>query len=119
VPLLRGESPADWRQAIYYQYFEYPGWHMVQRQYGIRTHRYKLIHYYELGEWELFDLARDPNELNSLYGDPAYAPIVATLEQQLNDMRVQYAAPVEDPVPHIPFEPGPGMRRPPAQRHDH
>ena len=119
VPLLRGETPADWRQAIYYQYFEYPGWHMVQRQYGVRTHRYKLIHYYELGEWELFDLARDPNELISLYDDPAYASVVASLKQQLEALRVEYAVPAEDPVPHTPFDPGPGMRRAAELRHDH
>jgi hypothetical protein len=57
-----GSTPADWRDAIYYQYFAYPDWHMVHRQYGVRTQRYKLIHYYEIGEWELFDLARDPSD---------------------------------------------------------
>ncbi|MGH7444056.1 MAG: sulfatase family protein, partial [Longimicrobiales bacterium] len=66
VPLLRGTTPADWRDAIYYQYFAYPDWHMVSRQYGVRTERYKLIHYYEVDEWELFDLSRDPHELVSV-----------------------------------------------------
>ncbi|HEX6588351.1 MAG TPA: sulfatase/phosphatase domain-containing protein, partial [Longimicrobiales bacterium] len=111
VPLLRGETPADWRDAIYYQYFEYPGWHMVQRHYGVRTHRYKLIHYYELGEWELFDLARDPNELASVHDDPAYADVRRALEVRLDELRAGYAVPARDPVPHTPFDPGPGMRR--------
>jgi arylsulfatase A-like enzyme len=119
VPLLRGTTPADWRDAIYYQYFEYPGWHMVQRQYGVRTHGYKLIHYYELGEWELFDLARDPNELNSVYAEPAYTATVAALKQRLAELRREYAVPAEDPVPHTPFDPGPGMRRPAALRRGH
>src|SRR5690606_41285967 len=65
VPVLRGDSVA-WRDAIYYPYFAYPDWHMVHRQYGVRTHRYTLIHYYEVGEWELFDLARDPQHLRSV-----------------------------------------------------
>src|SRR5688500_18178689 len=43
VPLLRGRTPADWRDAIYYQYFEYPGWHAVRRQYGVRPHVYQVI----------------------------------------------------------------------------
>ena len=119
VPLLRGETPADWRDAIYYQYFAYPDWHMVQRQYGVRTHRYKLIHYYEIGEWELFDLARDPDELNSVYDDPAYADVVASLKQRLDRLRAEYAVPAEDPVPHTPFEAPPGLRRPPELRHGH
>jgi arylsulfatase A-like enzyme len=119
VPLLRGSTPADWRDAIYYQYFEYPGWHMVQRQYGVRTHEYKLIHFYELDEWELFDLARDPNELNSVYNEPAYATTVTALKQRLTELRREFDVPADDPVPHIPFDPGPGMRRAPELRHDH
>ncbi|HEX6133435.1 MAG TPA: sulfatase [Longimicrobiales bacterium] len=119
LPLLRGETPADWRDAIYYQYFAYPDWHMVQRQYGVRTHRYKLIHYYEIGEWELFDLDRDPNELNSVYDEPAYADVVASLERRLEELRREYAVPADDPVPHVPFEAPPGLRRPPELRRDH
>jgi arylsulfatase A-like enzyme len=119
VPLLRGNTPPDWRDAIYYQYFAYPDWHMVQRQYGVRTHRYKLIHYYEIGEWELFDLTRDPNELDSVHDEPAYASVVASLGRRLEELRLEYAVPSEDPVPHVPFDPPAGLRRPPELRHDH
>ncbi len=112
VPLLRGTTPADWREAIYYQYFAYPDWHMVQRQYGIRTDRYKLIHFYEVDRWELFDLARDPNEMTSLYDSPQYAPVVQSLKVRLLALREQYAVPGDDPVPHVPFNPMPGLRRP-------
>ena len=119
VPLLRGRTPSDWRDAIYYQYFEHPDWHMVNRQYGVRTQRYKLIHYYELGEWELFDLWRDPDELNSLHDDPSYAGVRAELTARLGTLRRQYDVPAVDPVPHIPFEGLPWLRRPPERRHDH
>ncbi|HSG70714.1 MAG TPA: sulfatase, partial [Planctomycetaceae bacterium] len=61
VPLLKGETPADWRKSIYYHYYEYPSVHMVPCHYGIRTETHKLIHFYEFGdEWELYDLERDP-----------------------------------------------------------
>ena len=50
---LKGESPANWRDSIYYHYYEYPSVHMVPRQYGIRTKRYKLIHFYQFDQWEL------------------------------------------------------------------
>jgi arylsulfatase A-like enzyme len=106
VPLLRGEHPAGWRDAIYYQYFEYPGWHMVRRHYGIRTDRYKLIRYYEIGEWELFDLEGDPDELSSVYGDPAYADVQARLEVRLDSMRTYFSVPAEDPVPYVTWPPG-------------
>lgn len=116
APLLAGQTPADWRDAIYYQYFAYPDWHMVHRQYGVRTHRYKLIHYYEVGEWELFDLVRDPEEMRSVYGDPGYAEMTAELERRLWSLRQTYAVPAEDPVPHVPFEAPPELRRPESQR---
>jgi arylsulfatase A-like enzyme len=114
VPLLRGERPADWRTSIYYQYFAWPDWHMVRRQYGVRTARYKLIHFYEIGEWELYDLSRDPDELVSVYADPAYAEVVARLKDELTRLREAYAVPAEDPVPYTPFEAPPGLRRPGA-----
>jgi arylsulfatase A-like enzyme len=103
VPLLRGQTPDDWRDAIYYQYFEYPGWHMVRRHYGVRTHDYKLIHYYEIDEWELFDLKNDPEEMTSVFNDPDYEPVVAELKQRLTELRQQYLVPDEDTVPYVPF----------------
>ncbi|HEU0014154.1 MAG TPA: sulfatase [Longimicrobium sp.] len=120
VPLLRGRTPADWRQAIYYQYFEYPGWHSVRRQYGVRTQRYKLIHYYEVGEWELFDLLRDPHELNSVHDNPEYDAVAAELRITLDRLRAEYRVPETDPVPYLPSDVPPAWRRPnAAQTHGH
>jgi arylsulfatase A-like enzyme len=92
VPLLRGQTPADWRDAIYYQYYEH-GAHGVPRQYGVRTAQHKLIHYPTTDEWELFDLERDPDELRSVYDDPAYADVVARLKTRLADLRERYRVP--------------------------
>lgn len=108
LPLLRGESPPDWRQAIYYQYFEYPGWHMVRRHYGIRTQTHKLIHYYEIDEWELFDLVADPDELRNVYEDAGYAGLLPGLHTQLDSLRTHYAVPDEDPVPYVVWPPNNG-----------
>src|SRR5687767_4050904 len=104
VPLLRGTTPSDWRDAIYYQYFEYPGWHAVRRQYGVRTKRHKLIHYYEVGEWELFDLEKDPEELRSVYPDKSYARVRKDMEEKLAALRRQYAVPETDPAPAYKFD---------------
>lgn len=100
VPLLEGDRPADWRDAIYYQYFEFPGVHAVQRHYGVRTARYKLIHYYLIDEWELFDLDRDPSELRSVHDDPGYATVRAELSDRLAALRLEYQVPDEDPIPY-------------------
>ncbi len=99
LPLLRSDEPANWRDGIYYHYYEYPGVHSVQRHYGIRTYRYKLIRYYLIDEWELFDLQNDPDELRSVYDDPAYASVREQLKARLTEMREQYQVPGEDPVP--------------------
>ncbi len=97
LPLLHGQTPSDWRDAIYYQYFEYPQPVMVPRHYGIRTKQHKLIHYYEAGEWELFDLDADPFELDSVYEDLGYASVVEGLTTKLDALRVQFQVPTESP----------------------
>ena len=99
-PILRGEGPPDWRQGLYYRYWMHKAHHNVYAHYGIRTHRYKLIYYYSdaLGqpgavaetyepEWELFDLEKDPQELNNVYDDPAYASVRVELTDELHRLQ--------------------------------
>jgi arylsulfatase A-like enzyme len=94
VPVLRGNTPGDWRNKVYYHYYEYPGPHMVRRHYGVRTDRYKLIRFYDekdnLDEWELYDLERDPHEMQSVYGQAEYADLTEELKTQLKQLRTQY-----------------------------
>ena len=87
VPLLAGESPEDWRHEIYYHYYEFPSVHMVPRHYGIRTERYKLMHFYQFDEWEFYDLEKDPDELVNLYNDPEYAEQIEQVRKQLVALR--------------------------------
>jgi arylsulfatase A-like enzyme len=98
LPLLEGKEPEGWRDAIYYHYYEFPAVHSVQRHYGVRTDRYKLIHYYLIDEWELFDLQTDPDELHSVYDNPGYAEVRRGLAIRLAELRAQYRVPEEDPV---------------------
>ena len=83
LPLLRGERPADWRTSIYYRYYHDPGHHNTAAHYGVRTETHKLIHFWKKGQWELFDLTKDPNELRNVYGDPAYRDIADKLTAEL------------------------------------
>jgi arylsulfatase A-like enzyme len=100
VPVLKGEgaTPADWRKSLYYHYYEYPAVHMVNKHEGVRTSRYKLISFYELGEWELYDLKKDPHEMHSVYGDPAYAGTVQELKAELDRLRELYHVPPNPPT---------------------
>ncbi|MBN38433.1 MAG: sulfatase [Opitutae bacterium] len=98
VPLLKGKKPKDWRESLYYHYYEFPGAHSVRRHYGVRTETHKLIHFYNLDGWELYDLEKDPNELNSVYGKPEYAALTKELKEELARLRKLYQVP-EDTRP--------------------
>jgi arylsulfatase A-like enzyme len=75
---------------MYYHYYEYPMSHKVREHYGVRTDRYKLIHFYTVNEWELFDLKTDPQEMKNVYGDPAYADTRKQLEAELKRLQAEY-----------------------------
>jgi arylsulfatase A-like enzyme len=99
-PLFEGTTPEDWRASMYYRYWMHLAHHRVCAHYGVRTLRHKLIYYYgeALGaqgaieeswdpEWELFDLDKDPCELNNVYGDPAYADVVRELTAEMERLQ--------------------------------
>ena len=91
VPLLKGQSPDNWRDSIYYHYYEYPSVHMIPRHYGIRTQRYKLMHFYQFGdEWELYDLKKDPDELNNIYGKPEHTKLQKRIKNRLTKLQNHY-----------------------------
>jgi len=91
LSILKGETPADWRKVHYYHYYEHPSEHNVMRHYGITTDKYKLIHfYYDIDEWELYDLEKDPMEVNNVYNDPAYSSVKEELHKELEELRVKY-----------------------------
>ncbi|OHB67462.1 MAG: sulfatase [Planctomycetes bacterium RBG_13_60_9] len=90
-PVLQGRTPADWRKSMYYHYYEYPAVHSVKRHYGVRTDRYKLIHFYnDIDEWELYDLKNDPDERRNIYNDSANADVVKELTAELKQLRTRY-----------------------------
>jgi arylsulfatase A-like enzyme len=98
-PLLQDRTPPQWRTSVYYHYYEYPAVHSVKRHYGVRTRRYKLIHFYhDIDEWELYDLKNDPDEMHSVYRDPSYAAVVQELKEELRRLRAQYQDDTGTPV---------------------
>jgi arylsulfatase A-like enzyme len=101
MPLLEGNTPSDWRKSFYYHYYENPGGHNVARHYGVTDGNYKLIHFYalegeKLDDWELFDLQKDPNEMNSVYGDPQYASVQSRMTDELARLRKLYHVPPDE-----------------------
>ncbi len=114
VPVLKGQTPADWRSVFYYHYYEYPGWHYVRRHYGVTDGRYKLIYFYEpdVDQWELYDLEKDPHEMRSCYADPEYKSVRKRLEQELQRSRRALHETKEDPPSTIIRRPPPRVRKP-------
>ena len=98
LPLLKGEKVPDWRKSLYYHFYEYPAEHAVRRHYGVRTERYKLMHFYnDIDCWELYDLQEDPMEMHNIYGQPGTEELVKELKTELLRLQVQY----DDPIRNI------------------
>lgn len=90
LPLFEGKEMKDWRTSMYYRYYHNPGHHTVARHYGIRTERHKLIYFYKLDQWELYDLEKDPIEMHNIYNDPSSQKIVAELKAQLFKLKKEF-----------------------------
>lgn len=100
LPLLEGGKTEDWRNSIYYHYYEYPAEHAVRKHFGIRTDRYKLIRFYgDINCWELYDLLEDPSEMHNLYGVPGTESLTDSLRTELLRLQIQY----DDPIREIPL----------------
>ena len=100
-PLLRGETPGDWRKSMFYRYYQGDG---VPLHYGVRTERHKLLFYTATKEWELFDLESDPSEMSSVYGNPAYAEVVNELKDELDRLCEELDVTAEFLDDYVPVE---------------
>jgi len=100
VPLFRNGKAKNWRKELYYQFYDYPAVGMVRRHYGMRTERYKLIHWYgkgygtdpDIDSWELYDLKKDPIEVKNVYNSGNYRKIQQSLNKDLVKLRAEVGA---------------------------
>ena len=90
VPIMKGQTPVDWRTSMYYRYYHDPGDHNTRAHYGVRTATHKLIYYWKKDQWELFDLRADPSELKNLYGLPGQEAITRKLKAELLRLKAAY-----------------------------
>lgn len=92
VPILKNQGKAmpEWRDAIYYAYYENAAVHNVPLHDGVRTDRYKAFFFPRTREWQLFDLVQDPQEMTSFHDHSDYAPILAGLQQRYRDLKKFY-----------------------------
>ena len=96
APILRGETPADWRTSVYYRYYHDPGHHNTVAHLGVRTATHKLIHYWKQDAYEMFDIVNDPAEQNNLLfseasrNKPEIAAKFAELKAEIARLQKQY-----------------------------
>jgi N-acetylglucosamine-6-sulfatase len=104
LPLLQDAPPADWRDSIYYRYIDSvtDRGHRVALHEGVRTATYLLARFWETDEWELYDLARDPMQMQNLIGDPAFDEVRTQLEQRLTAYRRDLGVPPEEQMLQSP-----------------
>ena len=98
---MKGRTPSDWPDVIYYRYWMHMAHHYNPAHFGIRTNRYKLIFFYGTGYgsqldpkhentppgWELYDLQQDPYEMNNIYNNPENQNLIKELKYKLQKMR--------------------------------
>src|SRR5690606_41356453 len=81
----------EFNDAVYDHYYDFPVFHMVKRQYGVRTDRYKLIHFYDdIDEWEFYDLEKDPKEQHNAINDEEYKDIITAMHKKLDSLQTYY-----------------------------
>ena len=90
VPILTGKKKSLDRPALYYHYYEFSSDHTVIPHLGIRGERYKLIYFYTVNEWELYDLKTDPNEQHNLIKSASYQNIFRQMKEELMKLRDVY-----------------------------
>ncbi len=85
------QKEEDYRDVVYYHYYDYPAFHMVKKHYGIRTKRYKLIHFYDdIDAWEFYDLEKDPKEAHNAINDKEYETVVQVMHHKLDSVQKVY-----------------------------
>jgi arylsulfatase A-like enzyme len=90
LPLAQGKKAGWNRTALYYHFYEYKADHTVLPHLGIRDERYKLIYFYTVNEWELYDLKTDPQEQTNLISQPRYASRLKKMKARLVQLRNEY-----------------------------
>ncbi|QDU71349.1 sulfatase family protein [Mucisphaera calidilacus] len=99
LSVLKGQPAAFPRSSIYYHFSASEAWHRVPAHYGVRTATHKLMYFYEHDTFEMYDLSLDPQEMNSVYGDPAYADVQEDLLYRLQSLRNDFNDTTGEPLP--------------------
>ena len=93
LPVMKGKTPSDWRDSLYYHYYEFSGSHTVPNHEAVASKRYKLVHYYDINHHELIDLEKDPLEMKNQFNNPEYASVIKSMRSKLVQHKKDYTVP--------------------------
>jgi N-acetylglucosamine-6-sulfatase len=96
LPIFQDENK-ELRDSLYYAYYEI-GEHAVPQHFGIRTKTQKLFYLPATNEWQMFDLASDPNEMTNVYDRAEFADARSELTREYHRLRKQFDAPAYEKV---------------------
>lgn len=85
LSILEGKT-TPWRDKIFYEYYWEDAFPQTPTQYAVRTDQYKFIR--SQGIWDidqLYDIQKDPYEMNNLIRDPEYQELAKELNAELWD----------------------------------
>lgn len=89
-PILSGKQKSLPRKNLYYHYYEYPIDHYVSPHIAARGDRYKLIYFYDVNEWEFYDVITDPAEQKNLIKSATHQQQIKKSKELLLKLRDQY-----------------------------
>jgi len=100
VPFLAGKKPESWRDCVYYRYYDSRGYNIPQHQ-AVRTRTHKLIYFPLTGRYELFDLQKDPHEMNNLAENPEQRELLNKMKKKLAAIKKEVGDTDPDIYPNV------------------
>lgn len=89
-PIFTHTAKSLARNSLYYHFYEFKADHSVLQHLGVRGERYKLIYFYTVNEWQLFDLRKDPMEQKNLFRNKSYQSVLTEMKKELLRLRDKY-----------------------------
>jgi len=104
TPLVRGQTPADWRTDFYYE-FKWSS-EVIPASESVCSKEWKYIHWLVSGTEELFYLSGDAHEVRDLSKDPAHAADLARLRARMDVLKKEVGGTPVEQLTNMPDGPG-------------
>jgi hypothetical protein len=101
APLLRGQTPSDWRQDFLYQ-FKWSS-EIIPASEGVCSKEWKYIRWIVTGTEELFNVRDDSSEIHNLASDLTHAADLDRLRSRLAALKQEIGGAPLEQLQNLPF----------------